>query len=145
MVSDLLTVRIKGQNNRLICIPGRILAIIILALVLFTPVVVQPEQVPLPGCYFKSLTGYSCPTCGLTHSFYEFAHFNLKSSFSHHFLGPILYVTLFILLCALIYESIIGRRINLNVRSRDKKMLLILAVAVWFGYWIIRFANELRA
>lgn len=144
-VTDLLTIRIKGQNNRLLYIPGRVLAIVILFLVLFTPVIVQPEQFPLPKCYFKSLTGYSCPTCGLTHSFYEFAHFNPGSAFSHHFLGPFLYITLFILLCALIYESVTGRKIALNVRSGNKKMILILAVIVWFGYWIIRFIHELQA
>jgi len=143
--TDLLTIRIKARNNRLLYIPGRLLAIFFLFLILVAPAVVNPDRLPLPDCYFKSLTGYSCPTCGLTHSFYEISHFNMRSSFSHHFFGPILYAVLLILFLTLIYETITGRRITLNVSSRIKKLTLILAVTGWIGYWIVRFVHETQA
>jgi len=142
--TDLLTLRIRARNNRSLYIPGRLLAIVLLFFILVTPAIVSPDQLPLPDCFFKSLTGYSCPTCGSTHSFYEVSHFNLRSSFSHHFFGPILYGVLLILLCTLIYETITGRRITLNVSSRIKKLTLILAVIGWIGYWFIRFVHELQ-
>ena len=143
-LTNLLTIRIKARNNRILLIPGRLLAIVLLFFILGTPAIVKPDRFPLPDCYFKSLTGYSCPTCGLTHSFYEFSHFNLRSAFSHHFFGPILYMALLILLCTLIYETITGKRVALNVSSRIKKLTLIIAVAGWLGYWVIRFVHELR-
>jgi len=142
--TNLLTIRIKVRNNRSLYIPGRLLAIVLLFFILVAPAVVNPDRLPLPDCYFKSLTGYSCPTCGLTHSFYEIAHFDLRSSFSHHFFGPILYAVLLIVLLILIFETITGRKINVNLSLRIKKLTLIIAVIGWIGYWIIRFVHELQ-
>ena len=144
ILTELLTIRIKAWNNRMLLIPGRVLAIVLLLFILVTPAILKPDRFPLPDCYFKSLTGYSCPTCGLTHSFYEFSHFNLKNAFTHHFFGPVLYLALLSLFCMLIYETITGRKINLNISSKVKKLTLILFVTGWFGFWIIRFIHELR-
>ncbi len=142
--TDLLTIHIKARNNRSLHIPGRLLVVALLFFVLVVPAVIKPDRLPLPDCYFKSLTGYSCPTCGLTHSFYEFSHLNLRSAFSYHFFGPILYAVLLILFGTLTYEIITGRRISLNISSRIMKLTLVLAITGWLGYWIIRFIHELR-
>jgi hypothetical protein len=143
--TDLLTIRIKASNKRLMYIPGRVLAVFILLAILVIPSVVNPDRIPLPDCYFKSLTGYSCPTCGLTHSFHEITHLDLRSSFSHHLYGPILYAVLLFLFLTLIFEMITGKRVNLNMSSRIKKTVLIFAIAGWAGYWVVRFVHELQA
>ncbi len=36
------------------------------------------------GCPFKALTGYPCPTCGMTRSFLALIHCNIKESLSYN-------------------------------------------------------------
>ncbi len=45
-----------------------------------------------PLCTFKRLTGWDCPGCGLTRSFTFMGALQLRSAFSMHWLGPLLWV-----------------------------------------------------
>jgi len=144
MNTNLLTIRMQLWRNRFLYIPGRMLAIFILLIILVTPALLNPEQIPLPNCYFKSITGYSCPTCGLTHAFHEISHLNLKSSFSHHLFGPVLYVLMLLLLVKLTVESTTGINMGIKVSSRVKKWTIFLFALCWMSFWLVRFILELQ-
>jgi hypothetical protein len=45
-----------------------------------------------PLCTFKRLTGWDCPGCGLTRSFTFMGSMELRSAFSMHWLGPLLWL-----------------------------------------------------
>lgn len=143
MNAELLNIRMQLWNKKTLHIPGRILAMILLFTILVTPALLKPEQIPLPTCYFKSLTGYSCPTCGLTHAFYDTSHFQFESAFQHHLFGPILYLFLFTVLLKLLFEAITGNKIRKRISSRLRKGLILITVIGWFGYWLVRFIQEI--
>lgn len=143
MNADLLTIRMQLWNKRTLHIPGRTLAILLLFTILVTPALLNPEQIPLPTCYFKRLTGHSCPTCGLTHAFHETSHFQFESAFQHHPFGPLLYIGLFLLLLKFLYEAFTGNKIEVKISSRVRKILILFVVIGWFGYWLVRFIQEI--
>lgn len=65
-------------------------------------------------CHFHKITGYLCPTCGITRAFSSILHFNLINSFSFHPVFTILVfpITLFIIVQDL--YTIIKREITKN-------------------------------
>ena len=57
----------------------------------------------LPPCLFLTLTGWLCPSCGLTTSFTHFAHGHWWAAFQAHPLGPLFYFLLIgLALCSLL-------------------------------------------
>ncbi|MBX7152931.1 DUF2752 domain-containing protein [bacterium] len=52
------------------------------------------EQLGLPPCGFLTITGYPCPSCGLTTSFAYFAHGNFSASVIVQPFGALLFLTL---------------------------------------------------
>jgi Protein of unknown function (DUF2752). len=49
------------------------------------------RQLGLPACWMRALTGWPCPSCGLTTSFAQLANGNLRLAFAAHPLGPPLF------------------------------------------------------
>lgn len=74
----------------LVLIPLVILVLLILAYIYFSQ-----SFFKLPDCLIKQVTGYPCPSCGFTRSFYSLINFKFLMSFKYHPL-PIL-ASLFIL------------------------------------------------
>lgn len=50
------------------------------------------QALGLPPCLFHALTGWACPSCGLTTSITHLIHGNLAAAFWTHPLGPIIYL-----------------------------------------------------
>lgn len=125
-------------------IPGRIIGILLLITILVSPALIDPDHSLLPDCYFKKYTGYSCPSCGLTHSFHETSHLNFNKAFSYHLLGPILYFGLMFYLVKLLVETITKRRIQINLNRTVRWIAIVVIAGSWIGFWLIRFIGELR-
>lgn len=139
-----LSIRLSPGKTHSIHIPGRILAVFLLCMILTVPFLIEPDHPVLPDCYFKRYTGYSCPSCGLTHSFYETSHLHIREAFRHHVLGPVIYFFLILLLLKLVIETVTLKTISLPVNRMVKRAILIILGSVWFGFWLIRFIGELR-
>ncbi|MDX1386065.1 MAG: DUF2752 domain-containing protein [bacterium] len=67
----------------------------------------------LPPCFFLFLTGWICPSCGLTTSFTHLAHGNFLNSFYAHPLGPVLFIAMCVLALFSLGEFL-GRRTPLT-------------------------------
>lgn len=50
------------------------------------------QALGLPPCLFHYLTGWLCPSCGLTTSFTHLIHGHVEAAFRTHPLGPVLYL-----------------------------------------------------
>ncbi len=113
-----------------------------LLVMLSLPVFINPGSLDLQICYFKSLTGYSCPTCGLSRSFHAVTQFHFAEAFSFHLMGPLLYLGF---LCGFIkfaFESISGDEIKFRLNKGMKRILFSLFAVAWAGFWVVRFISE---
>ena len=63
-------------------------------------------------CPLRSLTGLSCPGCGLTRSFCAAAHGDFTASLDFHPLGPVLFLATLAVIPLLLFEVIRKRRIE---------------------------------
>jgi len=94
--------------------------------VLLVTTFINPEKTKLITCQFKQLTGYSCPTCGLTRSFHAFSHLNFQDSYRFHLLGPFIYVTLFFIFIKYSFEIAARKEIKLNINSGIVGIIIVL-------------------
>ncbi len=118
------------------------IAAVLLALI-FVACFFDPVFYKVTDCSFKHLTGLSCPGCGLTRSFHAFANFHVAEAFVFHLIGPVLLLGFVILFLKYAYEAISGNIIQVSVNPNLVKILIILFVLVWVGFWIVRMLGEI--
>ncbi len=99
----------------------------------------QVGKITLPNtCIFRATTGLPCPGCGLTRSMVAAAHGRLAVSFSHHRLGLLTLIYVFLqFVFNLCYLSIPKWRMPL---SRYIKLLhkgIILLAVLFFLNWVL--------
>jgi hypothetical protein len=47
------------------------------------------------------------------------------------------------LLLKFLYEAFTGNKIEVKISSRVRKILILFVVIGWFGYWLVRFIQEI--
>ena len=103
---------------------------------------VAPAHMPFAECAFRSITGHSCLTCGLTRSLHALAHGDLIASIRYHLFGPAVFSAL--LLCLAIFgaEAISGRRVAILTGRRTGYKIIIAFGLSWILYWVLRLVSE---
>ena len=118
-----------------------------LAIILLTvfggAIFLNPEETSFITCVFHEKTGFSCPACGLSRSFYSFSHFNLINSFQYHLMGPIICMSLLFILIKYSFEIISRREIRIKTDPIYIKIFLFIFSGLWICFFIIRFLHEL--
>jgi len=114
------------------------------ALVLLVSHTVSLGRIPLRACTFLELTGYPCPFCGITRSFWAMAGGEWQWAVSNSPMGCLLYPAAWFFavfqLILLWYEVRKGRRVFLFFSGRLKKGILVafgLAVIVNWMYRLV--------
>lgn len=110
----------------------------LLACVLLFSVFNNPHHSILPGCYFKSITGYDCPSCGLSRSFHAFSHLKVTDAFHFHLLGPVIFVLLLFIFLKLIVEVVTKKTIRIPMKPITGKIAFLSFMSFWIFYWITR-------
>ena len=88
-------------------------------------------------CLFHKISGYPCPSCGLTRSFINTAHLSLTKAFRFHFLGPLLFTGVLLTVLYLLYRVVGGKRkITINWTKKEMYLFLTIAIAIVIGAWI---------
>ena len=127
--------------GRLVMVLG---AVLVLSLSRFVPL----DIIPLRPCSFLRWTGYPCPLCGTTRSFWAMAAGDWAWAFFNSPLGALLYVA--VLVCALlsvaffIAELFVGRRVSVSLMPRSSKGLFIVLIAALAANWIYRLVMGLK-
>ncbi len=98
------------------------------------------EQLGLPPCFFLTLTGLPCPSCGLTTSFAHAARWHLYEALVAQPFGLLAFfltILLIPLTCFLIYRRVPWQRL-LQAHAADWVMytLLVLYLLSW-GYKLV--------
>jgi hypothetical protein len=96
------------------------------------------QQLGLPPCHFRWVTGYPCPTCGMTTSFAWFARGRLDRSWEANPVGVLLAPVCLALVPWLIAGAVRGKPIG--CRSLETPILGLVAatVAASLLAWTIR-------
>jgi len=89
-------------------------------------------------CGFKELTGYECPTCGMSRSIYSLISLNIADSIKYNPLGILLVLGLFALLIKFAAELISRKEIIVPVTKFSRKLIIISFVLLVFSTWILR-------
>ncbi len=95
------------------------------------------RQLGLPQCTFKKVTGYPCPSCGMTSSFALAIRGDLWHSAQANFAGTLLAVGCLAFIPWSVLSALAGRLLAV----RDFESLLVRCVlgflAIMFGRWAI--------
>ena len=118
---------------------NRYFLFLLFSAILAAAFLIDPYQVDFISCYFLNITGYPCPTCGISRSLFNAAHFRMLESFFYHPFGPLLFVSITLLTLKAGAELITEKELILSVKSSFKKWSVIVLLIVWFSYWFIGF------
>ena len=113
--------------------------VVLFVLLLAASHFIDPRDVSFLSCQFKHSTGYNCPTCGLSRSFYAVANLNISDAFGYHLLGPFLYLWIAVFYVKSLTEVIFKKKIILDVDPFYKKTFIILFAGIWFFLWLSNF------
>jgi hypothetical protein len=102
-----------------------------------------PEQLPTPECLFKTLTSYSCPTCGMTHSFHAISVGHPGMAFHYNWMGPLICLILMFVLLKLSVELLTFKEISIEFPKILPWIAWPLIAGLWLTFWAVRFSHEL--
>jgi hypothetical protein len=114
---------------------------LITGIALMLPHVVVCDDLPLIKCTFLSLTGYPCPFCGLTRSFWAIAHGNWAFAVHNAPLACLIYVATALLfawhLAALLTRLRIATSLVHLLKSRPALYLMAAMVVLNWAYRLV--------
>ena len=111
---------------------------VFIALISLT-IVIDPRDVSVLSCHFKSMSGFNCPTCGLSRSFYAMAHLNISEAYGYHFMGPVFYFFVIVFFAKYSIELFINKEINNILNPAITKVLLSALFGIWLLFWVRSF------
>jgi hypothetical protein len=110
----------------------------VLAGLLGVGAVVNPiRPLPFDTCVLKSITGWPCPTCGLTRAVCSALHGDIAGSLAFHPAGLIVLASLVGWLVWSVLEAWQGRPLWDTARSRAGRAAGYLTAAVSIVFWIV--------
>ncbi|HID23661.1 MAG TPA: DUF2752 domain-containing protein [Planctomycetaceae bacterium] len=96
------------------------------------------EQLGLPRCSFRLLTGLPCPSCGMTTSFAWFVRGEFRRAFACHIGGTLLAAAAALAVPVCLVVAAVGKRGWLRPLGRLAVGVLILVACVSLIQWAIR-------
>jgi len=110
---------------------------------LMTIFLVPPADFPFATCAFRSITGHSCLTCGMTRSLHAISHGHLMASLQYHLLGPIVFIGVVLTFLIFAIEGIFGKVLALRPNRNQIIHFIVPIAVIWFLYWGARLITEL--
>jgi len=118
---------------------------LITGIALMLPLAVAPDDLPLIKCTFLSLTGYPCPFCGLTRSFWAIAHGNWAFAVYHAPLACLIYVATALLFAWHLTALMTGLRVRSSLfRLLKSPPVVLLMAATVIANWAYRLVSGLK-
>jgi hypothetical protein len=104
----------------------------------------NPFESELIICQFKNLTGYDCPTCGLSRSVYSLLSLNVFDSIGYHPLGSVLVLGLLAILIKFTAELIIKKEIIIPITKSYQKVIMLFTLLLVISTWILKLHNSIK-
>jgi hypothetical protein len=99
------------------------------------------RQLGLSACAFESLTGWRCPSCGVTTASCHLARGNLMQAVRTHVTGTALVAALVAVGLWMVGAAVVGRHIRLPATAKVG-LVAVALVAAGMVEWLIRLAIE---
>ena len=103
---------------------------------------------PVRSCTFLELTGYPCPFCGFSRSFWAMARWDWAYAFHEAPLACLFYVTVVLTFAVNALGLLLGRQIRLSrllfPQGMNARWIFIVACVLFFLNWFYRLALGLR-
>lgn len=112
--------------------------IILIFVFLIAARIYNPFESGLITCQFKDLTGYDCPTCGLSRSVHSFLSLNILDSIGYHPLGGVLILGLFVLLVKFTAELITGKELIIPITRSCRRFMIYFVLLLVFSTWMLK-------
>jgi hypothetical protein len=116
----------------------RLTAVVLMLTFLFAARLNNPFESTLLTCQFKNLTGYDCPTCGLSRSVYSFLSLKISDSIYYNPLGCVLVLGLLVFMVKFTAELITRKEILIPITITFRRFMLIFILLLAFSTWILR-------
>ena len=114
---------------------NRLFAVILFSIILSLPFWINPNSQNLLTCSFKEMSGYPCPTCGMSRSFYSLTHFNLSQALDYHLMGPVVYFSLMFLTFLFTVELLLQKKLILQLQRIHKLLFFTMFASAWIYTW----------
>ena len=90
----------------------------------------------MPGCFFRKVTGYDCPGCGMTRATYALLHGRIADAFRFNPVGMVLFPLAMVGLGIEVLAWVRGKPLPFQLRSgRWGATVLVVVLIVW---WVVR-------
>jgi len=103
---------------------------------------------PMRSCTFLNLTGYPCPFCGFSRSFWAMARWDWAYAFHEAPLACLLYMTVALTFAVNALGLLLGRQIRLSrllsPQGINARWIFIVVSALFFLNWFYRLALGLK-
>lgn len=96
------------------------------------------QQLGLPPCIFLKLTGFPCPSCGMTTSFAHAARFNFFQSFVTQPFGFVLFLLTVVSIPTLIWLMLKRVTWTTVIESRETNLLFYFLVIAYGIGWLYK-------
>lgn len=103
----------------------------------------NPFESELITCQFKDLTGYDCPTCGMSRSVYSFLSLDIIDSVRYHPLGGVLILGLLALMVRFAAELITGKEFIVPVTRSFRRFIILFILLLVFSTWALKLCMSL--
>ncbi len=90
---------------------------------------------PFPRCIFRAVTGWPCPSCGLTRAFIALGHGQLSEAVFLNIMSPILFVLVAAIFAGAAFEVLSGRLFLRALWERVKNQVLIAVLVLAAISW----------
>lgn len=107
---------------------------IIIVLAFFYFIVLKISNFGIP-CLFRIITGYKCPSCGITHMILHLTKFQFKEAFWDN---PACFILLPIVLIVCIYDEYIYIKSGEQTQNNIGKIVLIICLILLLIFGIVR-------
>jgi hypothetical protein len=96
---------------------------------------------PLPfrTCLFRLVTGWPCPSCGLTHAFIALGHGRWAEGFLENIMSPVLFAATAMIFAGAVVETVSGRFFlrDLWTKWKGKVFIAVIVLASLSWAWNI--------
>ena len=99
---------------------------------------IDPMQTSLQTCYFKTWTGWDCPSCGMSRSLHAFTHGQWLSAIHFHWMGPVVFAVAVLMLVGLVLELALRKKITVSSQWLSVKNAALLFLTIWLITWLLR-------